>query len=339
MTLRYTKLIGVGGIGAGLLFTLEGDHDLGRNESRPARLEDARDYCKLHIVTHYPARLASARGLRVLPVGKIGADETGRRLEQEMSAAGMDTRFLKKLSSAPTMFSVCFQYPDGSGGNLTASDSAASRLKPADLDRVESLLDSATIALAAPEVPLETRLRLLAMATGRGALRVASFTPGELATPAVRAALAQVDLLALNEDEAAALSGARRDRGEPGPFLEACRAAFAAANPAGSLVVTLGADGAHGYAQCRWVHVAAPRLAVRSTAGAGDALLGGVLTGLALDMPFDDALELGTLLAAFKVTSPHTIPPEVDRPLLQSFAAVREIPLSPALVRFLSEPR
>lgn len=337
MSLRYTTLVGVGGIGAGMLFSLEGDHDLGRNESRPARLEDARDYCKLHIVAHYPARLAASRGLRVLPVGKIGADETGRRLEQEMLAAGMDTRFLKKTSAAPTMFSVCFQYPDGSGGNMTASGSAASRLKPADLERVEALLDPGTIALAAPEVPLETRLRLLELGTAHGALRVASFTSAEIATEAARSALAGVDLLALNEDEAEALGGTRREGSDPAPLLEACRAAFAAANPAGRLIVTLGADGAHGYADCRWIHVPAPALSVRSTAGAGDALLGGVLTALALDMSFAEGLELGTLLAAFKVTSPHTIPPEVDRPLLQSFAAVREIPLSPALVRFLSE--
>jgi sugar/nucleoside kinase (ribokinase family) len=339
VSLRYNTLVGVGGIGAGILFTLEGDHDLGRNESRPARLEDARDYCKLHIIAHYPARLAGPRGLRVLPVGKVGADDVGRRLEQEMAAAGMDTRFIRRVTSAPTLFSVCYQYPDGSGGNITASESAAARLLPRDLERIASVLDPTSIALAAPEVPLETRLRLLELATERGAFRVASFMPCEIATSAVRQALSRVDLLAINEDEAAALTGVALDPGDPASLLEAVRSALASAGSRAGLIVTLGAQGAHALADGAFVHVPAASVPVKSTAGAGDALLGGVLTGLALGLPLvPDALELGTLLAAFKVTSPHTIPPEVDRPLLRSFAAVRGVALSPSLARFLSEP-
>jgi sugar/nucleoside kinase (ribokinase family) len=166
---------------------------------------------------------------------------------------------------------------------------------------------------------------------------VATFTPTEIATEAVRAVLDHVDLLAVNEDEAAALGGVPLGADGAG-LLEACGRTFAAANPQGQLIVTLGAQGAHAFSDCHWTHVPAAHVPVRSTSGAGDALLGGVLTALALGLPFvPDALELGTLLAAYKVTSPHTIPPEVDRPLLQSFAAVREIPLSPSLTRFLSE--
>ena len=66
--LPFRRLVGVGGIGAGLFFALEGDHqDLGRDESRPGRLLDVRDYCKLHIVAQYPTVLLGARGRRPLP--------------------------------------------------------------------------------------------------------------------------------------------------------------------------------------------------------------------------------------------------------------------------------
>ena len=130
--LAYERLVGVGGIGTGLFFALEGAHDLGRDESRPARLLDVRDYCKLHIVAHYPAVLLGARAegvpFHVLPVGAVGADEAGRRLRDEMSAAGMDVRFVRDVPGRPTLLSVCFQYPDGSGGNITTSDSAAATL-------------------------------------------------------------------------------------------------------------------------------------------------------------------------------------------------------------------
>jgi len=56
----FRQLVGVGGIGTGLFFELEGNHTLGRNESRPARFLSIRDYCKLHIISHYVAVLLGA---------------------------------------------------------------------------------------------------------------------------------------------------------------------------------------------------------------------------------------------------------------------------------------
>ncbi len=50
---RYRALIGTGGIGAGAFFALDGNHTLGREESRSGRYLDRRDYCKLHIIAHY----------------------------------------------------------------------------------------------------------------------------------------------------------------------------------------------------------------------------------------------------------------------------------------------
>ena len=51
--LRYRALIGVGGIGSGTFFALQGNETLGREESRLGRFLDRRDYCKLHIIAHY----------------------------------------------------------------------------------------------------------------------------------------------------------------------------------------------------------------------------------------------------------------------------------------------
>ena len=124
----------MGGIGSGIVFALEGGHDLGRNESRPGRLLDVRDYCKLHIVAHYPSVLLGARPegapFHVLPIGKVGDDEAGRRLRAEMTAAGMDLRFVDTVTGPPTLFSVCFLYPDGSGGNVTTSTVRGRRPRP-----------------------------------------------------------------------------------------------------------------------------------------------------------------------------------------------------------------
>ena len=106
----FRRLVGVGGIGSGVFLALEGDRTLGRNESRPARLLDVRDYCKLHIVAQYPTVLLGAREhqgpFHVLPVGKVGVDEVGRRLRTEMERAGMDVRFVDAVPGRPTLLSV-----------------------------------------------------------------------------------------------------------------------------------------------------------------------------------------------------------------------------------------
>ncbi|HEX6907174.1 MAG TPA: hypothetical protein VF154_11240, partial [Terriglobales bacterium] len=47
----YRRLIGIGGIGSGIFFALDGEHTLGREESRLGKLLEVRDYCKLHIIS------------------------------------------------------------------------------------------------------------------------------------------------------------------------------------------------------------------------------------------------------------------------------------------------
>ena len=350
----FRRLVGVGGIGAGIFFALEGNHDLGRNESRPGRLLDVRDYCKLHIVAHYPAVLLGARGeggrFHVLPVGKVGKDETGRRLRAEMESAGMDVRFVDAVPDHPTLLSVCFQYPDGSGGNVTTIGSAAALVSDRDVDLAERWLSPATIALAAPEVPLAVRRHLLRRAGEKGALRAASLTTAEIPEARETGLLSLVDLLALNQDEAAALAGAPWPAGEPKPFLDRCADALRASQPTMRAVVTAGAGGAYAFDGAAWTHVPALPVPVVSTAGAGDALLGALLAGLAAGLPFAPtpgsraslterplacALDLGALVAAFKVTSPHTIPPGVSLGTLVAFARGHGVTFAEAFERLL----
>jgi len=352
--LPYRRIVGVGGIGTGLFFALEGAHDLGRDESRPARLLDVRDYCKLHIVAHYAAVLLGARAsgvpFHVVPVGAVGADENGRRLRDEMSAAGMDVRFVREVRGRATLLSVCFQYPDGSGGNITTTESAAAALDAADLDRVAPLLDAHTIALALPEVPLDVRHALLRLAEDRGSLRVAALASTEIGPARDCGLLGNADLLALNAHEAAALAHEPFPDGAAALFLDAVRASLDRARPGTRAVVSGGRRGAWGLDAGHWTHTPALEVEVASTAGAGDALLGGTLAALAAgapftvpgpdrgdlrDRPLDSALDLGVLLASLAVTSRHTIHPGASTDALAGFARARGLHLAPSLVGVL----
>lgn len=332
MEKKYQKLIGVGGIGSGLFFALEGNQDLGRNESRAATLIDARDYCKLHIVTHYLATLL-AGALHIVPLGSVGNDNTGLRLLEEMKAAHIDISHIQISTSAPTLLSVCYQYPDGSGGNITANNSASSQLEIQDIDSIVSLFEEDAghcIALVLPEAPLHLRDHLLRLATDFGTLRVAAFTSGEIAEARRTGMFERVDLLFLNEDEAQALTGDRLDPSRPNSFLEKCALTLRAVQPEIQIVVTAGNHGAYGLSADEWSHSPACTVEVANTAGAGDALIAGTLAGLISGLPLVEesgeecsihtALDFGVLLGSYSATSPHTIHPNAELKDLLSFA-------------------
>ena len=328
----YRLLIGTGGIGSGSFFALEGDHTLGRNESRPGKLLDVRDYCKLHIIAHYVAVLLGAGRdscFDVLPVGRVGRDDLGRVLTDEMNLVGMDTRYVEVSPDRPTMYSCCFQYPDASGGNITDNDSASAAVTEADIGRVEHIMAENAgrfIALAAPEVPLSARLKLLELATKHKGLRAGSFASAEVAEAAELGMFGMLDLLSINEDEASAIAGVEYDRENPQPMLDACAAALTAHQPAIEIIVSAGSRGAYGYSGGQWQYCPTPDVPVKSSAGAGDALIGCAISALAAGLPlinpdsqrvkFPDrpiacALELAILFASLTVGSPHTIAPTV----------------------------
>ena len=146
--------------------------------------------------------------------------------------------------------------------------------------------------------------------------------------------LEQIDLLALNIDEAAAVAGCRAEgirRMHRAVRVE--RAARTSGRNAGldhrrgrrKLVV--------GRSEIR--HLPVHSVEVASTAGAGDAHLSGIIAGLSAGLSFADAHALGSLVAAMSVTSPHTINPEINRASLGQFAAKIDASLPSSVTVFL----
>jgi ribokinase len=308
-----------------MFFRLRGNATLGRNESRAGTILPRRDFCKLHIIAHYVAVLAGAArgGFTVLPVGKVGDDPAGKEMIRRMRRAGMDTRFVGVEVGSSTLFSVCFVYQDGDGGNITNDDSASSRLTAADVD--EALRSVARvgrgIALAAPEAPLEARLRLL-QRVRRGWFRAAAVTAGE-AKEAMRLGLfALADLVSVNLEEAAALAGSRA-RVEKEGLVRSAGRRLAGFNRNVRLCVTAGRAGLYGWEKGRMERTPPCPAEVVSTAGAGDAVLSALIVAQAAGLPFilpersprrrladaplETALDLASLLAALAVSCRDTI--------------------------------
>ncbi|HXX62684.1 MAG TPA: PfkB family carbohydrate kinase [Bacteroidota bacterium] len=338
---RYQALIGVGGIGSGMFFRLNGDATLGREESRSGYFLDRKDYCKLHIITHYVKALLGP-DFHTVPVGRVGDDDIGARLIDEMADAGLDINYVERTKGSQTLFSFCFIYPDGSGGNMTTSDSACSKVDPAYVLGARAEFEHFAkrgIALAAPEVSLEARKELLDLATRHGFFRVASFTSEEMPHVLRCRILESVDLLAINLDEAAAAVGLPVAGNEAQTIIEAAVSEFSRKNPSIQLSVTMGKNGS-----CCWdgngvIWMPVRKVHVESTAGAGDAFLAGLIAGVTAGLPLHRAQELATLAGGDSVQSPHTINKNLDRNSLRKLSNQSHVDISPEVQRLLEDPQ
>lgn len=336
---EYTCIVGTGGIGSGIFFSLEGNHTMGRNESRAGKLLPYKDYCKIHIITHYLAVLLGAgnRGkIDVYPIGKVGDDEAGSRLINEIRTVGANTHYISSVSGCSTLFSVCFQYPDYTGGNITTSESASGQVTPQDITRFFDEFGgngNKLLVIAAPEVPLDARIRLLEHGRELGGFNIASVLSYEAGAFMKAGGFEKTDLLFVNIDEAGSIAGLGEGQ-QARLVADKCIQRLLRVNRNISVVITDGPFGSYGYCDGVMEHTPVYDTDVVATAGAGDALLAGTAAGLCCGLPLlkgrEDsyfsqtplrcALELGTLLAALSVTVPDSINMTANVERLRAFA-------------------
>ena len=337
--LRYNGIIGTGGIGSGKFFVLNGDHTLGREESRSGHFLDINDYCKQHIILHY-VKVLLGQSFEVIPVGKVGNDDTGQVLYNEMSETGFEMKLIQKEPNVSTLFSFCFYYPDGSGGNLTTDNSASSKVDAGYIERaipeIEGLGPKGII-MAAPEVPFDARERLIELGKHYGLFCTASFTTGEIAELLSSDLVDKIDLIAINSDEAAAVAGMQNDTNDTLAVVRMAVQKLMLHNRNIMVSVTAGKDGSwcwDGTTLNRFPAVAAD---VVSTAGAGDAFFSGIISGLALGLTLFEAQELASLVAGLSVCSKDTIHQGVDRLSLNQYLRNSGMDISNIILKLLEE--
>jgi ribokinase len=338
-TCQYKTMIGVGGIGSGMFFILNGNHTLGREESRSGRLENRKDYCKLHIISHYVKTLLG-ENFSVIPVGKVGKDDIGMKLLSEMKEAGLRSDFIELDENKPTLFSFCFIYPDKTGGNMTTNDSASSSVNNSFVRNVKKeFVNYANkgVALAAPEVPLEAREQLLQLGTEYGFFRAASFTSEEMKDVISSGILKKVDLLAINLDEASSVIKNKTGINESQTIVELSVKAFCSLNPKIKLSITHGKYGSWVWDGVDISHFPSLKVDVVSTAGAGDAFLSGIIAGITSGLSLKEAQQLGTLTGSASVTSPHTINKDMDREMLNKLMKHSGLSFSKKVIKLLED--
>ena len=319
MKLRFNQFIGTGGIGTGILFELNENRTLSRNETRLASLTPTRDYCKQHIILHYIARVLAPEA-SVVPIGMVGMDDAGSVLLRMMCDAGMDTRFVKQTSERSTMYCVCMQYPDKAICNVTTDRSACDLVDSNYVDDALNQLsiDAHTLVMAAPEVPVQARIRMLKRAHAAGAFCVASCLMDEFGEFTQSGGLESCDLMAINEDEAAAFCGS--DATDMRLLVQICHQRMRGYNSNIRLAMTCGAQGSWVCEGERTAFVPALPTQPVATGGAGDAYVSGIICGLSMGLPFIaeegmTAPMLGAKFAAEAIRDADTISDRITRKL------------------------
>lgn len=337
--LQYTGIIGTGGIGSGKFFKLNGDHTLGREESRSGHFMDINDYCKQHIILHY-IKVLLGDSFKVIPIGKIGDDDIGNYLYNEMTTTGFIMNHIEKVPHASTLFSFCFYYPDGSGGNLTTDNSASSQVDSAFIENAREeiiKLGSKGIILAAPEVPLAARQKLLELGKQQKLFCAASFTSEELQYTMDSGIIANVDLIAINIHEALAISGPTSEELDAKSIVESSISKLMTFNKSIFVSITAGKLGSW----CWDGHILNALPAIKteavSTAGAGDAFFSGLLCGISLGFNLSEMQQFATLVAGLSVTSPHTIHKGIDRYSLLNFTNISDFKFSKNIYKLLED--
>ena len=235
--------------------------------------------------------VAAARdGAQVVFAGAVGRDALAEGALALLRTSGIDLTRVQSCDGATGCASICVD-PEGhnliavaAGANLAASQEA---IEPA-------LLGRGTTVLLQNECAAEQEAALILRARAAGSRIVLNLAP---AGPLPQAALRAVDVLVVNEDEAAWLA----TRLGIGGDAAALHAALGV-----DVVVTLGGAGLEADARAGHFRLDAQATKVVDTTGAGDCFTGVLAAALDGGAGFEQALRRANAAAALCCARPGT---------------------------------
>lgn len=241
---------------------------------------------------------ATRAGAACTLLGTIGSDPFGVTLRARLTASGVDTSLVR---TAYGISGVAVVMVDDAGENAIVATPGANGAFTGLTEPELGVITGADVLVAQLEVPVETVAAAAVAARSAGTRVVLNAAP---ARPLAAGLLGLVDLLVVNEVEAAAICGARRE--DPGALLAAVPRA----------VLTLGASGAwYGDRDGTALHIPAPVVEVVDSTAAGDAFTGALAVAWGEGRPIVDAVRWACAAGAAcvrRLGALPALPPRAD---------------------------
>ncbi len=237
---------------------------------------------------------AAKAGAQVYHAGMLGSD--GEVLRSELENSGVRLDYMQE-SSKKSGHAIIQLEPKGQNSILIAAGANGDVTKQY-VDKVLSCVTGGDIVLLQNEISnVEYIIQAVANSKAKLALNPSPITPQLLAAP-----LQAVDILILNEVEAAAVCGKEQ------AGVQQTLKALAAKLPNTEIVLTLGGDGAWHYAGGESMHQEIYAMPVVDTTGAGDTFCGYFLAGVLSGVPRSECLKQASAAAGIAVSKNGAAP-------------------------------
>ncbi len=240
------------------------------------------------------AAAAARLGSRVAMVGRVGADQFGPHLVDNLAHQGVNTGHIRV--DPGTCTGVALIMVDEQGENsILLSAGANGKVSRSDVDAASAIITKARLLLLQLEIPLETVEYTLNKASKLGVKVILNPAPARSLSSEM---LEKVDILVPNQTELEIMSGM--------PVVDDDSTREAAQLLVGKgveiVVVTLGDRGAMIVSADEATLVPGVKVDVVDTTAAGDAFIGALATAIIRDMPMEKAVRFANCAGALAVT-------------------------------------
>jgi ribokinase len=240
------------------------------------------------------AIMAARSGARTAMIGRVGADDFGVRLRDNLIVAGIDASAVHVDSAAASGMSAAIVRDDGEYGAVIVSG-VNLRIDPDGVGEHWHAIGGAAILILQNEIPEAANIAVARMARASGARVILNAAPAR----AMSAELIDlVDILVVNRVEATMLSG--RDVRDPASGMSALSSLGAEYR---DVIVTLGGEGLVVRSKGKKAQTIPPvPVAVSSAHGAGDCFVGALAARLAKGAALLEAADFANGIAAAHVS-------------------------------------